>query len=151
MFAHKNMQAISVVDCLRADNKMAAYLPAVARMQAIQSDCARVLPHLFGACVVRRFESGVLVLSIPNAALATRLKQQLVKLQHSLVEKGWEVQMIQLKIDVKMSELRPPKAPKPLVSAQGVASLSALVESLDNNEENALLEAALRRLMNRSR
>src|SRR5436309_10784769 len=76
----KPKTATGAVDLLRANDTMAALLPTVTRMIALQRDCAAVLPSMFASCDVLQFDAGQLLLSIPNAALAAKLKQQLPKL-----------------------------------------------------------------------
>src|SRR5437016_287374 len=78
-------------DFLRGNDKMAALLPTLTRMAALQKQCAAGLPGMFEACEVLHFEAGQLVLSAPNAALATKLKQQLPKLQNYLLAGHWQV------------------------------------------------------------
>src|ERR1700712_4416779 len=70
-----------VLDFLRIDDRMASLMPAVTRMAALQKDCATLLPDMFSACAVLQFSSEQLVLAVPNAAIASRLKQKLPKLQ----------------------------------------------------------------------
>ena len=78
-------------DFLRANDKMASILPGVTRMVALQKACATTLPMMFELCEVLQFESAQLVLSTPNAALASKLKQQFPKLRESLLAQGWQV------------------------------------------------------------
>src|SRR4051812_7251364 len=83
--------ARDAVDFLRAHDRMAFLLPAVARMTALQKDCAAILPDIFTSCEVLQFESEQLTLSIPNASLAAKLKQKLPKLKQALQQRGWQV------------------------------------------------------------
>src|SRR5687767_13208362 len=102
----KNVRGVTgVTDFLRAHDKMATLLPALTRIAALQKECAAILPALFDACSVMQFEAGQLTLSTPNAALATKLKQQLPKLQDALLKRGWQVNAIRIKVQVgKLAE-----------------------------------------------
>ncbi|MBS1187486.1 MAG: hypothetical protein H6R04_1504 [Burkholderiaceae bacterium] len=130
---------------------MAALMPAVMRMAAIQKDCAAVLPALFDKCAVQRFESGQLVLSTPNAAMATRLKQQLPKLQQALNQTGWQVSAIRTKVQVPENTVKFVPMEKPPVPPQGVDALSALAAELEKSSGNEALKAALARMVARHR
>jgi hypothetical protein len=87
-------------DFLQSNDGLAALLPAVARMAALQKDCAALLPAMFEACDVLQYDADQLVLSTPNAALAAKLKQQLPKLQAHLIKGGWQLNVIRIKVQV---------------------------------------------------
>ena len=74
---HAVKQPRDAADFLQSNDGLAALLPAVARMAALQKDCAALLPAMFDACDVLQYDADQLVLSTPNAALAVKLKQQL--------------------------------------------------------------------------
>jgi len=92
--------ASAATDFLRMNERMATLLPAVARLAALQEECSAVLPALFDACTVLRFDADQLIIGAPNAALAARLKQQLPKLQDRLLQRGWQVNAIRIKVQV---------------------------------------------------
>lgn len=146
--------AQGVADFLRAHDGMAALLPTVARMVALKQDCASLLPDMFDSCEILHFDSGLLTLSIPNAALAARLKHKLPKLQEALLMKGWQVSAIRLKVQVgqaaKAHSALPPSMRKTL-PAQAASALATLGESLEDSPRNAALKAAIEKLANRHR
>jgi hypothetical protein len=99
--AHGNARTSQgAADFLRAHDKLASLLPTVMRMAALQRDCASLLPEMFNACAILQFESELLMLSTPNAAVAARLKQKLPHLQEALGQRGWQVKAIRLKVQV---------------------------------------------------
>jgi len=135
--------ATGAVDFLRAHDRMSAILPAITRLAALQRDCAALFPMLFENCTVLHLENGQLTLAAPNAALASRLKQQLPKLQDALLQRGWQVNAIRIKVQVaRPPEERPPTRAKSL-SKQALASFSALESSLEDTPRNAALRAAI--------
>ncbi|OGB20827.1 MAG: hypothetical protein A3I66_19675 [Burkholderiales bacterium RIFCSPLOWO2_02_FULL_57_36] len=136
-------------DYLRAHDKMASLLPAVARMIALQKDCAAILPEMFNACAVLQFDSDQLTLSIPNAALAAKLKQKLPKLQDALLQRGWQVSAIRLKVQVgNITEKH--GAPKSLqLPTQAVSALATLNNALEESPRNAALRAAIDTMIRR--
>lgn len=143
--------AFEASDFLRGNSPMAALMPAVIRMVALQKDCAQCLPAMFLHCDILQFEAAQLVLAIPNAALAAKLKQQLPKLQADLQQRGWQVETIRLKVQmrksinpvVQMRELSLPEA--------AVDAMEQLSTALPASAANADLIAALQNLVRRRR
>ncbi len=130
---------------------MAALLPTIKRIAAIQDACAAILPEMFGPCAVLHFHADQLLLAVPNAALAARLKQRLPRLQEELQRQGWQVNGIRLKIQMtpgmpKPAPFTPPKLPQHAVSA-----LAELGQTLENTPRNAALKEAIDKLVRRHR
>lgn len=130
-------------DFLRSNSTMAALLPALGRMNSLQKACAANLPTMFSACDILQFESGQLVMSAPNAALAARLKQQLPKLQDRLQKDGWQVNSIRIKVQV--GKISPPPTPKRVVELtdNALASFEELSKTLETSPRNEALKAAI--------
>jgi hypothetical protein len=128
---------------LRAHDKMASILPAVKRIVALQRDCATALPSMFNACSVLQFESNLLVLSMPNAALAAKLKQQLPKLQYKLLALGWQVSAIRLKVQATQNIEESRTSKQLRLPGLAVSALAALDLALEDSPRNAALKAAL--------
>ena len=144
--------AQGAADFLRAHDRMAALLPTVTRMVALKKDCASILPDMFASCEILQFDSGQLTLSIPNAALAARLKHKLPKLQEALQMRGWQVSSIRLKVQVarptQTSPLLPASMQKTL-PPRAVSALATLEQALEDSPRNAALKAAIDRLVKR--
>ncbi|HTH44492.1 MAG TPA: DciA family protein [Oxalicibacterium sp.] len=136
--------AKGAADFLRAHDKMAALLPAVTRMAALQKDCANLLPAMFAHCAVLQFETEQLVLSVPNAALATRLKQQLPKLQEQLLQRGWQVSAIRLKVQVSKTPAKSTTSSTLVLPAKAISAFEELSEALDDTPRNQALKNALK-------
>lgn len=140
--------ARGVTDFLSAHDKLGALLPAVTRMAQLQKDCAKNLSVMFDACDILQFASGQLVLAVPSPALATKLKQQLPKLQESLCRLGWQVNAIRLRVQV--IRLAPAPVHRPLtLPPSALPALSALVGQLEDAPRNADLKAALVTMLQR--
>lgn len=132
---------------LQASDKMAGLLPAARRVGQLQADCERLLPTLFANCRALQIREGQLQIAVPNAALATRLRQMLPKLQLGLREKGWPVEGIKLKVQLMPAE---PQRPVRKINAHdlprtAVSSFAALAETM----EDSPLKAALQHLVGR--
>ena len=143
--------AKGAADFLRAHDKMAAILPGVTRMVALQKACAAALPPMFVACAVVQFDSSQLVLSTPNAALASKLKQQLPKLQEALLGQGWQVNSIRLKVQVARTTPRTEKITPPILPPVATMAFAELGAALPDSPRNAALKAAIEAMVRRQR
>ena len=143
--------AKGAADFLRAHDKMAAILPGVTRMVALQKACATALPAMFDACAVLQFDSSQLILSTPNAALASKLKQQLPKLQEALLMQGWQVNSIRLKVQVTRSTPRMTKIVPPSLPPVATSAFAELGAALPDSPRNAALKAAIETMVRRRR
>jgi hypothetical protein len=135
-------------DFLQGNDKLAALLPNAARLGRLQQDCLALMPLQFASCTVLQISEEQLSIAVPNAALATRMKQQSPKLLSGLREKGWPIQEIKLKIRVLAPE--PARTPRSLFLPTGaVASFAELDNSLPTHPRNQALKEALRNLVAR--
>lgn len=133
---------------LQSSDNMAALLPAARRSAQLQAECERLLPTLFVSCRALQIRDGLLHIAVPNAALATRLRQMLPKLQEGLREKGWPVESIKLKVQLLPSEpQRPVRAPAAHdLPRDAVSSFATLAAALDESPlKEALLHLVQRR------
>jgi hypothetical protein len=146
-----HLTTTGAAEFLRSNDKMAALLPTVTRMLALQKDCTALLPAMFETCTVLQLENGQLTVAAPNAALATRLKQQVSKLQEGLLKRGWQVSAIRLKVQMTkiLEKVVPPK--QLTLPVQAVSALAELDKALDNSPHNAALKAALEAMIKRHR
>jgi hypothetical protein len=136
--------SIGASDFLRQNDRMASLLPAAMRMARLQKDCAAALPPMFGNTDVLSFQEGALVLAVPSSAVAAKLKQQAPKLQATLVQRGWQVESVKLKVQVARAmpqqvEMRSLELPPTAVSA-----FEELGDALPNTAQNATLIAAIK-------
>ncbi|WP_332851353.1 DciA family protein [Duganella sp. S19_KUP01_CR8] len=147
----KRHTPVGATDFLRRDDKMAALLPAIQRMASLQKDCAAALPAMFKYCEILAFEDGQLILSLPNAALAAKLKQQLPKLQDTLAQRGWQVHGVKLKVLMtKPAEIKEQMRSLSLTEA-AVTAFDELGDTLEATPQNATLIAALKAMVAKRR
>ncbi|GJJ00508.1 hypothetical protein RugamoR64_10460 [Duganella rhizosphaerae] len=147
----KRHTPVGATDFLRRDDKMAALLPAIQRMASLQKDCAAALPAMFKYCEILAFEDGQLILSLPNAALAAKLKQQLPKLQDTLAQRGWQVHGVKLKVLMtKPAEIKEQMRSLWLTEA-AVTAFDELGDTLEDTPQNATLIAALKAMVAKRR
>lgn len=128
---------------LRKHERMASLIPAAQRIISLQKECSTILPAMFRECAVTRFEAGDVVLSVPYTALAARLKQQLPQLRLALLKRGWQVNSIQIKVQVKSATSEAPRCKEVFLPPTALESLSTLSNNLENTPRNAALKAAL--------
>jgi len=143
--------AQGAAEFLRSNDRLAALLPAVARVAALQKDCAAILPALFEHCSVLRIDAGQLVLAAPSSALATKLKQQLPKLQDGLLKRAWQVSAIRIKVQVRNISEKKLHEKQLALPASALAALTALARDLEEAPANAPLKGALGALLERHR
>ena len=136
---------------LQTDDKLAGLLPTAHQIARLQSDCERILPGLLSQCRVMHLREGSLHIAVPNAALATRLKQGLSKLEAGLREKGWSVDAVKLKMQppTSLPHQGGSQMSAPHLSAQALGSFAELEQALDTGPENDALRAALQALLSR--
>jgi hypothetical protein len=128
---------------------MATLLPAVKRLAELQEECSAVLPALFDACSVMRFDGDQLTVGAPNAALAAKLKQQLPKLQESLLQRGWQVNAIRIKVQVRKIGETVTRKKELEMPSKALSAFEKLRESLDKSPGNQALTQALSNMLKR--
>jgi hypothetical protein len=141
-----NQTSFGATDFLRANARLASLMPTAMRMGRLQNDCAAVLPPVFGNCDVLSFQEGALVIAVPTSAVAAKLKQQVLKLQNALQQRGWQVESIRLKVQV--ARAMPPQVEMRTLSlpATAVDAFEQLGETLEDTPQNSQLIAAIRSL-----
>lgn len=147
----KTPAAHDAASYLGANEKMAALLPAVKRMTKLQQACAAMLPDMFGYCEVLLCSADQLVLGVPNASVAAKLKNRLPKLQDSLVAQGWPISTIRLKIQVRASIPVATPVKQLHLPQRAVSALAALGDTLEDSPRNAALRAAIAAMVSRHR
>lgn len=141
--AQSTEKVTGAYDFLQSHHKMAGLLPTVSRLLALQKDCAAILPAMFDACQVLNLEAGQLVIATPNAALASKLKQQLPKIQNDLLKLGWQVNAIRLKVQVLIPVVVSPPVQKRQFSDSAKTAFTTLSTELGNSQQNAALKNAV--------
>lgn len=146
----KAPKARDAADFLRSNSALSAILPAASRLVTLQLECAAILPGMFRSCEVLHLGEGQLTLRTPNAALAAKLKQSLPKLQDQLVLRGWQVNTIRIKVQVKApAPPTPPRIP-PVLPTRAVSAFAALEQTLENSPRNLALKTAIESIIRRN-
>jgi hypothetical protein len=152
LYGTRNRQtSLDATEFLRSNDRMASLLPTAMRMARLQRDCAAALPPMFAHCEVLSFQDGRLVLATPTSAVAAKLKQQAPKLQATLMQRGWQVEAIRLKVQVTRSMPPPVQMRQLELPPVALSAFAELGESLPDTPQNATLIAALRAMAARRR
>lgn len=116
---------------------------------ALQRDCTAALPKVFDVCTVMQFSSGQLTLSVPNAALAAKLKQTLPGLQDVLCKRGWQVSAIRLRVQVSSQRPLPPPAKQLSMPSAAIQAFATLNDMLPPSSQSAMLREAVQAMLKR--
>ena len=86
-------------------------------------------------------------IAVPNAALATRIRQILPKLQAGLREKSWPVDAIRIKVQMMSGEDRVPNRPaaQAALPTHAVQAFAGLAQSLEAGPLRDALQSLVRR------
>jgi hypothetical protein len=143
--------AFGATDFLRANDRLAALMPTALRVGNLQRDVKVILPPMYAGCDVLSFQDAVLTLAVPSSAVAAKLKQQLPKLQTGLQKKGWQVENVRIKIQMRpnVPVREEPKPSSLTLPPTAVDAFEQLGETLPETPQNAALIAAIKRLAER--
>lgn len=129
--------------------ELAHLWPAISNITALQKQCAAALPQLFLYCSVLHLEAEQLVVAAPNAALASKLKQQIPKLQSALQKAGWQISAIRIKVQANQIFPAEPVQKQCAFSESALDAFDTLEKNLANDRHNEELLGALRALLAR--
>ena len=147
----KMAQTNEIASFLRHNDKLSPLLPTVKRNISLQKECRAVLPAIFDACEVLNLNEDQLVMATPNASIATKLKQQLPKLQAHLQQRGWQINAIKIKVQVKRAVEKPEPIKQAILTGSALNAFKDLETHLEATPQNEGLRAALSRLLSRNR
>ena len=145
----RNRQTLTVNTLLRTE--IAHLWPTIANSTACQQACAAVLPQLFLYCQVMHLEADQLTIAAPNSALASKLKQQLPKLQDTLQKAGWQINAIRIKVQVNPIPMETQAEKQCQLPGRALQAFTELERNLAGTKGNTALIDALRALITRPR
>ncbi|MBC3881419.1 DUF721 domain-containing protein [Undibacterium sp. LX40W] len=146
----KPASAPGISSFLQQSDKLSPLLPTVKRNISLQKECESFLPPIFGHCEVLNLHEDQLVLSAPNAAIASKLKQQLPKLLAHLQHRGWQINAIRIKVQVKKTVEKQQAVKQALLTPSALNAFKTLEDSLETTPQNEALKAALARMLSRN-
>lgn len=131
-----------VITFLSLNDTMVSLFSGITKIKTLQEICNKALPIMFKSCKVINFISGELILSIPNAALCSKLKQYLPKLQKFLLHNGWKINFIRIKIQPIENYFSPTYHELSLPTL-AILAFSKLNDRLEDIPSNKALKTAL--------
>jgi len=142
--------ARSVLDCFAENPVWGQLLPNLERLARLQVDLSACLPEAIKRRVqVVSLSQDTLFLAVASAALATKLRQTVPRMEAGLTSRGWKVNLIQIRVQPDTNTLNSKPYEKmsksAVVSPQARRSLSALEQQLDEGP----LKDAIGRLASR--
>jgi hypothetical protein len=142
--------ARTVLDCFADNPVWGQLLPTLERLGRLQDDLSACLPETIKRRVkVINLADDSLSLAVASAALATKLRQTVPRIEAGLTARGWKVNAIQIRVQPEtnssFSMSYEKKAKTAVVSSQASRSLLALSEQLEDGPlKHALAKLAQR-------
>jgi Dna[CI] antecedent, DciA len=142
--------ARTVIDFLNRHDTAAALVPAAQRALDLKKDLLMLLPTaLREGCEAAGCDDGVLNLRVASASAAAKLRQTLPRIQSGLVDRGWEVSAIRIRIQppdpALLTGSRTPHGRGTDLSAHGVDAFAGLHGTLDESPLRDAVERLVRR------
>ena len=124
----KSANANPAIQWLSAEPHTASVLDTARRLLEAQETVQRLIPGAMGqACRVALIENAKLVLSVPSAAHAAKLRQLAPTITRKMNEKGWNLAEITVKIQAARLQTDAPRKGKS-VNPLGTAGVQAFAD-----------------------
>ena len=147
----KHGSTASAIDFLRRDDTAAALLPAAQRHLQLRQDVLALVPAaLRETCEVVERDDDTVLIAVPSASAAAKLRQTLPRLRDGLLDRGWQVTAIRMRVQPNGPTGREAPAPArsgPDLPSAGLAAFDRLTQGLPESP----LKAAVDRLLTRRR
>ena len=144
----------SVLDFLHRDEGAAGLLPSAQRLLGLRQDLLALMPvTLRDHCEVSGFDEEIVVLRVTSAGAAAKLRQTLPRLRDGLIDRGWKVNAIRMRVQPRKSPVASTTWRAPTLATiptAGVDSFAALNRSLDDSPLKAAVERLIRRRAQRA-
>ncbi len=140
-----------VIDFLRRHDGAAALLPAALRNLRLGQDTLALMPAVLReTCEVAGCDDGVLILRVSSAGAAAKLRQTLPRLRDGLLDRGWQVSSIRVRVQPRRTDADPARGKQKKDAAIPSEGLAAFAD-LRNTLVDSPLKAAVERLIRRRR
>ncbi len=96
------------------------------------------------SCEVANGDDGMLRVSVPSAAAAAKLRQTLPRLRDGLVERGWQVSGIRVRVQPRPAAAPEPRRRAPEMPAAAVSAFETLAPALQPSPLKDAVERLLR-------
>ena len=144
--SRKPANASAAIQWLSAEPGSASVLDAARRLLEAQEALQQLVPGPMGkACRVALIENARLILSVPSAAHAAKLRQLAPSITRKMNEKGWNLAEITVKIQAARLQITPERQPKS-VNPLGTAGVQAFSDIQPTIHPGPLADAIARLL-----
>ena len=141
----------TVLDFLQRHDGAAGLLPAAQRILALRADLLALMPAtLRSTCEVSGFDDDTVTVKVSSASAAAKLRQTLPRLRDGLLERGWKVSAIQMRVQPRGAAAESTTWRAPADAAIPTSGVDAFVE-LNRRLEEPALKSAVERLIARRR
>ena len=141
--------ASSAIEFLQQNDGAAGLLPAAQRILNLRRDVVALMPaNLRDTCEVSGFNEEIVTVRASSAGAAAKLRQTLPRLRGGLVDRGWKVSAIRVRVQTGGSSAVSTSwvAPSPAaIPTSGVAAFASLNDTLETSPLKAAVERLLRR------
>lgn len=141
--------ATTVIEFLQRHDEAAGLLPAAQRILNLRQDVLALMPaRLRDTCEVSGFNEETVTVRVSSAGAAAKLRQTLPRLQAGLIDRGWKVNAIRVRVQpggsstISTAWVAPSQAAIPV---SGVAAFASLNDILESSPLKAAVERLLRR------
>ncbi len=143
----------TVIDFLQRHDGAAGLLPAAQRILKLRRDLLALMPvTLRENCEVSGFDDEIVTVKVSSAGAAAKLRQTLPRLRDGLLERGWKVSAIRMRVQPKGSSAvsttwrAPSETAIPRVAVDAFAALN---RKLDESPLKSAVERLIARRRNR--
>ncbi len=141
--------ATSAIEFLQRHDGAAGLLPAAQRILQLRQDVVALMPaSLRDTCDVAGFNEEVVTVRASSAGAAAKLRQTLPRLRDGLLDRGWKVNAIRVRVQPGGSSIVSTAWVAPsqtAIPASGVDAFASLNESLELSPLKTAVERLLRR------
>jgi len=143
--------ATSAIDFLQRHEGAAGLLPAAQRLLKLRRDLLALMPAaLRGLCEVSGFDDETVMLQVSSAGAAAKLRQTLPRIRDGLIDRGWKVNAIRMRVQPRTSSGISTTWKSPSTTAIPGGALDAF-SALNSKLEHPALKSAVERLIRRRR
>jgi hypothetical protein len=140
----------TVLDCFADNPVWGTLLPTLERLGKVQIDLNACLPvGLKSKASVASFSNDNLCIAVASAAVATKLRQTLPRIEAGLQGRGWKVNAIQIRVQPDAIPLESTSYKKDPKQAVVTSHARQALQELTSHLEEGALRDAVERLANR--
>ena len=138
-----------VIDFLRRHDGAAALLPAALRNLRLGQDTLALMPAVLrDTCEVAGCDDGIVILRVSSAGAAAKLRQTLPRLRDGLIDRGWQVSSIRVRVQPGTADARRETRKNKndaAISSEGLAAFADLRNTLADSPLKAAVDRLIRR------